>query len=126
MSSLAHHLEEPTSGLVVFMMAAQMPTEPRYPLGEQCYLYLSRAGILIVSAVFLNNGLFLARIQHASGFSSLLLFPLFRALYHTRETARNEVGGAALHPLNISGQLEFHPATPYDDRQEESIRLCTR
>ena len=62
MSSLAHHLEEPTSGLVVFMMAAQMPTEPRYPLGEQCYLYLSRAGILIVSAVFLNNGLFLARI----------------------------------------------------------------
>ena len=62
MSSLAHHLEESTSGLVVFMMAAQVATEPGYPLGEQCYLYLRGASILIVSAVFLNNGLFLARI----------------------------------------------------------------
>ena len=66
MPSLSHHLEQSSPRLMIFMMAAQMPTKPTYALGKQCYLDLSGASILIVSAIFLNNGLFPARILHAS------------------------------------------------------------
>jgi len=54
-SSLAHQLEQATSGVVVLLVGLEVLGELTDALGEERDLHLGRTGVAVVGAVFLDD-----------------------------------------------------------------------